>query len=140
MEELDGLGPIWPLCSLQCLVKDDVLLIIILLHSKWEIFTSRRPIPMCSLEPHLSCSHISGYARFMATCIITALPFYCSPRHVPLPRKHLTLYLCRFLPYCHHERHHTSEHPEHLTTPWAFIWVLRCTTRRLSFGSLALLV
>jgi hypothetical protein len=57
MGELDGHGTSGSFCSLlHGLENDDFRLIFMLLHSKWEIFTSRRPIPMGSLDPHLLVS------------------------------------------------------------------------------------
>jgi ribosomal protein S18 acetylase RimI-like enzyme len=58
MVDLEAQGPIWSFSSLHGLENDDFRLIFMLLHSKWEIFTSRRPIPMGSLNPHSSCSNI----------------------------------------------------------------------------------
>jgi hypothetical protein len=89
MVELDGHGTSWSFCSLLGLENEDFRLIFfMLLHSKWEIFTSRRPIPMGSLDPHLSRSHIRGTGRFMSTCFFIALTAYCSPPQVQIPSKH----------------------------------------------------
>ena len=73
------MGAIWPLCSLNCLVNDDFCLFGMLLHSKYDYFTSTAPIPMGSLDPPLSGSHITGNARFIWHLIVIQLTEYCIP-------------------------------------------------------------
>ena len=80
MVELQAHGTIWSLCSLNCLENDDIRLFGMLLHSEYDYFTSTAPIPMGSLDPPLSGSHITGNARFIWHLILVLLTDYCTPR------------------------------------------------------------
>ena len=79
MVVLEGDGTIWSLCSLNCLVNDVFGIICMVIQSKWENFTSRAPIPMESLDPHLSCSHIRGNDRFIWLLILVPYIDYYIP-------------------------------------------------------------
>ena len=76
MVVLDGYGAIWSLLHLKQLLNEAFHLILKFHHSKCEISTSRRPISMGSLDPHSSCSHISGITRFMSTGINICVTVY----------------------------------------------------------------
>ena len=65
---------------LLCLKNVDFRLFDILLHSKWDFYTTSHPISIGPLDPHSSRLHIRGNARYIRGFILVTITDFCIPR------------------------------------------------------------